>query len=526
MSALLGAWFSNLSLLNNTLTSSAGRSIAIIAFLALVTGVIKRRYFHPLSNFPGPWINSVSELPTAWPLAYGNQHTYYQRLHNKYGPVVRVAPDELSFIGPDAWEDIYGNRKNGPNMEKSPIFIGAVSPMGGQTGISLADNTNHSRQRRALAYPFSNTALLQQEPIIQLHVDKLIACMKAFAAEGKSVDFSSWYTYTTFDLIGDLAFAEPFGCLDQGSATEWSTSVINVFKSASWDQAIRRVTGVNSWLRAVLVKLLIPAPAADWRRVHFQNSQAKTLARLADGMERDHKDLIFHILKNAESRKGLTQAEIIMNMVLLVSAGTETTASLLTGWTLFICTNPRVYERLVAEIRGAFVSDRDITWETVKDRVPYLDATINEALRLFSPAVTNQQRIVPPGGATIDGHYVPPGMTAGVAPWVACHSPLNFCDPDSFVPERWLPGKDKRYANDRLNASQPFSVGPRSCIGKNLAFFEMRLIMSQLLYNFDIALDGDKENVLRSWDMSKMKVFQTWVKPRLWIRLTEVQRSG
>ncbi|RYP75201.1 hypothetical protein DL771_002526 [Monosporascus sp. 5C6A] len=374
-------------------------------------------------------------------------------------------------------------------MEKSPVFmVQSLQWAGRRASAWLIINTSHTRQRRALAYPFSNAALLQQEPIIQLHVDKLIASMRVFTAEGKSVDFSSWYTYTTFDLIGDLAFAEPLGCLDQGSATEWSTSVINVFKSASWDQAIRRLTGVDSWLRAVLVKLLVPAPAADWRRVHFQNSQAKTLARLADGMERDHKDLIFHILKNAESRKGLTQAEIIMIMVLLVSVGTETTASLLTGWTLFICTNPHVYERLVAEIRGAFVSDRDITWETVKGRVPYLDATINDALRLFSPAVTNQPRIVPPGGATIDGQYVPPGTTVGVAPWVACHSPLNFRDPDSFVPERWLINKDKRYENDRLNASQPFSVGPRSCIGKNLAFFEMRLIMSQLGYEQDEGL--------------------------------------
>lgn len=398
--------------------------------------------------------------------------------------------------------------------------------MDGQTGISLADNTNHSRQRRALAYPFSNTALLQQEPILQLHVSKLISAMRVFATKGERVDFSSWYTYTTFDLVGDLAFAEPFGCLDQGASTEWSTSVINVFKSAAWDQAIRRVAGANSWLRAALVKLLIPASAADWRRIHFQNSQAKTLARLADGMERNHNDIIFHILKNAESRQGLTKAEIIMNMVLLISAGTETTASLLTGWTLFICADPRVYERLVAEIRGAFVSDHDITWGTVKERVPYLDATINEALRLFSPAVTNQQRIVPPGGATIDDHIVPPGMTVSVAPWVACHSPLNFCDPDSFVPERWLPDKDKRYASDRLDASQPFSVGPRGCIGKNLAFFEMRLIMARLLYSFDLVLDGDRDSVLRKWDMTKIKVYQTWVKPRLWVRLTEVERSG
>lgn len=83
-------------------------------------------------------------------------------------------------------------QKGGANMEKSPIFIGAVSPMDGQTGISLAPNEAHSRQRRALAYPFSNGALLQQQEILQRHVDKLIAALRKMAADRRPVDFSDW----------------------------------------------------------------------------------------------------------------------------------------------------------------------------------------------------------------------------------------------------------------------------------------------------------------------------------------------
>lgn len=328
-------------------------------------------------------------------------------------------------------------------------------------------------------------------------------------------------TYTTFDMMGDLCFAEPFGCLDQGAATEWSTSVIHVFLSATLDQAIRRLGGVGTLFTKLLVRLLMPAEAAKWRKVHFQNSREKTLRRLADE-KRDHKDLIYHILRNNESRKSLSETEIILNMVLLISAGTETTASLLTGWMYFICSNPEVYRRLVAEIRN-FTSDRDIKWETVKD-IPYLNATINEALRLFSPAAGNQQRIVPPGGATIDGHYVPAATTVAVAPWAASHSSLNFSEPEKFIPERWL--GDARFANDKLQASQPFSTGPRGCIGKNLAYFEMRLIMSHLLWNFDMELEGGEsgeKNKPWATGSGNMKVYQTWVKPELWIRLKEVR---
>lgn len=72
--------------------------------------VIHRRFFHPLRVAPGPWLNSISELPAAIALVTGNQHVYYRSLHERYGPVVRVSPNELSFVSVEAREEIYGLR--------------------------------------------------------------------------------------------------------------------------------------------------------------------------------------------------------------------------------------------------------------------------------------------------------------------------------------------------------------------------------------------------------------------------------
>jgi cytochrome P450 len=83
-------------------------------------------------------------------------------------------------------------QKSTPNFEKSPIFIGAVSPLDGQTGISLANNVDHTRQRRALAAPFTNRALLQQQGILQVHVDKLIAALKAKARNNEAANLGEW----------------------------------------------------------------------------------------------------------------------------------------------------------------------------------------------------------------------------------------------------------------------------------------------------------------------------------------------
>ncbi|KAF2691688.1 cytochrome P450 [Lentithecium fluviatile CBS 122367] len=508
------------------LSTAVTASLAFLLVLRILFQILQRRFFHPLRSVPGPRTNSISELPAALNLIKGNQHVYYRSLHEKYGPVVRVSPNELSFVSVEAREEIYGLRKGGLNMEKSPIFLGAVGSEDGQTGVSLALNKEHTRQRRALGYLFTNSALVHLEGLVHSQIHKFISKLEAMAAKDQAIDVSDWYTYLAFDVMGELCFAEPFGCLDQASATEWSTSVINVFVAATWTQAIRRISGVGTWLETLMIRLLVPAKAAAWRRIHLSNSKEKTKRRLADS-KREHTDFIYQILKNESAKASLSQTEIELNMALFISAGTDTTATAITGWTYFVCTHPEVYSRLVKEVRGAFESEQDIKWDKAKD-LCYLEATLNEALRLFPPSPASQQRLVPRGGAAIDGYQLRAGTTVAVSPWSSTHSRLNFYEPDMFLPERWL-GEDDKFTHDRLNASLPFGTGPRVCIGKNLAYMEMRLITAHLLWNFDIELDrGKYERENSVWGlngkMKTMKVFHSMTKPPLWVRLRAVCR--
>jgi len=77
-------------------------------------------------------------------------------------------------------------------MEKSPIFLGAVGNVDGQTGVSLALNKEHARQRRALGYLFTNSALLHLEDLTQAQIRKFISMLKTMAAEGQAVDVADW----------------------------------------------------------------------------------------------------------------------------------------------------------------------------------------------------------------------------------------------------------------------------------------------------------------------------------------------
>ncbi|KAH8746946.1 cytochrome P450 [Diaporthe sp. PMI_573] len=475
--------------------------------MAIVSLLIHRWLFLRLSRYPGPWLNSFSEFPVAIALAYGRQQAYYSRLHRKYGPIVRGAPNELSFADPKAWNDIYNRasiihtrmpqiKQKPPHMEKSPVFVGAVAKVQGAVGVTMASlaSKDHGRQRRALGYSFTTQAILQQEDIILLHVRKMLALLKRSAMADEKVNMSDWYTYTTFDIIGDLAFGEPFGCLDQRGQTDWSRAVSQVFASGAWEQAIRRVTGVDNWAERTLKKLLVPRALAKWRRLHLTRSM-ETAQKRIEGGEREHKDVMYFVLKNQEARQSLSDMEPLLNMGLVVSAGSETTAGTLTAWTYFVSSNPRVHQLVANEIRGKFKRGEDIDWQTVNSQnLPYLHATIEETLRLLPLPAASPQRIVPQGGVEICGEYVPEGCCVAVSRGAMTRNQQNFTKPNEFRPERWLehddPDWDDTFANDKLEASQPYAIGPTTCLGKNLANFNLRLILANMMRHFDIDLAG------------------------------------
>src|SRR5271170_6826402 len=107
-------------------------------------------------------------------------------------------------------------------------------------------------------------------------------------------------------------------------------------------------------------------------------------------------------------------------------------------------------------------------------------------------------------------------------------SPQNFHRPDAFLPERFLPANDPEYsvefANDDRAALQPFALGPRNCIGRSLAYAEMRLVLARLLWRFDLELASADADPGLGW--LDQKVVILWVKTPLWVRLRPVSRRS
>ena len=178
----------------------------------------------------------------------------------------------------------------------------------------------------------------------------------------------------------------------------------------------------------------------------------------------------------------MTREEIKATSGILVIAGSETTATLLSGATFLLLKNPSCLAKAVNEVRKSFVHASDITFASVTAQLPYLNACLEESLRLYPPVPTALPRRTSSEGDIINGQFVPPDVSkkfksakenadnlppktsVGVHPWSAYQSATNFRNPQEFAPERWL--GDPHYANDDRAACQPFLLGPRGCLGK------------------------------------------------------------
>ncbi|KAK4119116.1 cytochrome P450 [Parathielavia appendiculata] len=466
-------------------------------------------FLHPLRHYPGPLLMRATRWAYNVRLISGTLPFDMLALHQRYGPVVRVAPNQLAFANPHAWKDIMGHRSGGEGrdeMEKSSKFYRPVE--GVPRDIVNADRQEHGQLRRALAHGFSERSMREQQPLIKGYIDLLIRRLTEISERGESADMTAWYNFTTFDVIGDLAFGESFGCLQDSAYHPW---VKNIFELARAGTLVSSLAHYPILLKLLLA--LVPTKFAEEQKKMTESSSAKLRRRMKAWKERP--DLIEGLLKRADEW-GLTLGELCANGSILIIGGSETTATLLAGVTYLLLTNPEPMRKLVAEIRGAFKSENEIDFTSV-NRLPYLLACLEEALRMYPPVPMGLPRVVPKGGASIAGDYVPEKTIVAVYQWAMYHNDQHFKDPFSYHPERWL--GDPAFADDNKEAFQPFHVGPRNCLGRNLAYIEMRLILARVLWNFDLRIAQDSMD----W-MSKQRVYNFWHKGKLNVYLTPVVR--
>ena len=302
-----------------------------------------------------------------------------QALHQKYGELVRIAPDEISFARSDAWHDVYSNDHGRPAFPKSKLWHG-VAPGRPISVLNALDPKVHARFRKAMDPAFTERAVRSQEVIIQTYVDSFISRLQKLVTAdnyGAVVNIVRWYGFVTFDLIGDLGFGESFNCLQRTEYHPWVSMIFDSLRAATYRASLRYYPSLD-WL----LRFAIPKSVMKKQMEHWRLAVDKVNRRLH--IEKDRPDLISLIKRDDDGKEGLTLPEMQATASVIIIAGSETTVSVLSGTTNYLVKNPDKLANLTAEIRETFQKESNITLAALKE-ASYLNAVIQEGLRLCNP---------------------------------------------------------------------------------------------------------------------------------------------
>ncbi|RYN16692.1 hypothetical protein AA0115_g12194 [Alternaria tenuissima] len=406
-----------------------------------------------------------------------------QALHKRYGPVVRIAPNEVSFATFEAETTIYAKQEDG-RFSKAGTFLTLFSDLvlNAPTLITIPDPALHKRLHKVIQQAFTPQALASQEPIQKLHIERAMLDFDEIAVNGTKIDLADKLETMFWEIIGDLAFGEP----------------LMAGKRPTYESLKRLGKGSMPMVEALSFMLVMPgvAPALETARslisampIPSQLSKLVPSKRLRDCIDRQdgREDFISAIMGSEKQGLTLDADAFFSNAMGLTLAGYQTTATTLASTFYHVLRYTNTYITLCAEIRSTFTSEADITGERLA-RLPFLNACIRETLRLLPPANgKTAQRTAP--SCTIAGTYIPAGTIVSADLYTIQRSSQYFNDPASFRPERWLEGAEENgFDGDNRSASRPFLIGSRACIGRHMAQQSIRLIMARLLWRYDFEL--------------------------------------
>ncbi|THC95861.1 hypothetical protein EYZ11_004639 [Aspergillus tanneri] len=345
--------------------------------------------------------------------------------------------------------------------------------------LTLIDKKAHGRKRRIISQGLSDAALRRYQPAILKHVNELCSVFLGNDPSQWSLpqNMGDFCNYLTFDIMSEVLFGEAY----------------NMKTKEEHRYVVKSIEDSN-----VRLSVLAQAPILGFRRldrylfsesIQGRNKFIKFINALLHSRFKSVKSArqdVFNFLldaKDPETHQGLSLAEIGAETTTLVVAGSDTSSTAFASTLFYLGNNPQCYTLAAEEVRTTFSTSDEIA----------LGPALSSCSALW--------REVAKGGGIFDGKPIPAGCDVGTGIYAIHHNREYFPEPFMFRPERWiLAGSDAGGAGvgvaskESLAAAQaafnPFSIGPRGCIGKGLALAELTLGLATILYKYDFIVSG------------------------------------
>ncbi|KAH8673451.1 cytochrome P450 CYP548A5 [Xylariales sp. PMI_506] len=494
-----------------------GLVAAITAYFACL--VIYRVYFHPLAKYPGPFLAKITDAYQLYHAWKGDRHLDFWRMHERYGKIVRFGPNSITFNSNVALKDIYGFKSN---VRKAEFYDAFVHPAANTH--NTRDRQVHARKRRVLSHAFSDAALKQMEKYILANVRTFCEQIGVGATDetkGWSTpkNMADWCNYLAMDILGDLCFGKAFHMLESPD-NRYALDLVSLATTRHLICGTMPLVG-----KLGLDKVLFSKIAAG-RAKYMAYSKSQLTERTKMGDDTDRRDFFYYLLKarDPETGQGFSTPELWGESNLLIIAGSDTTSTAMAATLFYLVRSPESLQKAIEEVRAKFNDVEEIEQGQLLNSCSYLRVCIDEAMRM-SPSVGGiVPREVLPGGITIDGEFIPEGVVVGVPHYTIHHNAEYYPDPFTYNPERWIAGSHKSshgYGQSVVSESDvhtahsafcPFSVGPRGCIGKGIAYIELMTTVARVLYMYDLrkhaGFDPAEGNASLEWGRQREGEYQ------------------
>ncbi|KAL2882245.1 hypothetical protein SGCOL_002514 [Colletotrichum sp. CLE4] len=478
------SWQSAATILLIWITYSLGRAIYNVSPL------------HPLSKFPGPKLAAASYAPELWyDLVKNGRYTYeIIKMHQLYGPIVRINPDEVHCNDVRFTDEVYAI--NGRKRDKQVHHMINLVDAAAVAAFGTIDHDLHRRRRAGVGKFFSRQQMLKLEPQVHAAAQKLCDKLLTFAgANDEVVPLQDAYSCFTTDVITEYCFGESFKFLEQKKWTpNYRAAVYGALNHTflfKFFPSLKMMMNAGPYLKdylpidtAIFINTyttVIPAliEKARDRKVTDTKTRPNVFAALFDS------DL---------PPEEKTIPRLTSEGVIILTAGTETTSYTLTLISFHLLTKPSILDKLTRELQGAVTDPKHLpNWPTL-ETLPYLNAVISEGLRLAPGGSMRTGRVATeedlvyrgkwrPEGSDVDVdvcHIIPRGWAVSMSAIISHLDEKMFPNANEFIPERWIDENGQR--RRELEASFiPFSKGTRQCVGMPLAYSELYIALTSLV---------------------------------------------
>ncbi|KAL4861445.1 cytochrome P450 [Aspergillus spectabilis] len=437
-----------------------GLILGAVIFAGVIISVLFSAIRCPLRHVPGPWITRFTGIEIIVATIKGRRGYKLEDYHKRYGPIVRISPNEVSFADYRFYRIIYTDAKT---VLKDPRFYEPAKFLKKGNIFQFINPEEHAARRKLSAPSYSTQSISALDETIRRKADDLVARLAAAMKVSSTVDAYRLCSLFSFEVICETAFASN---LSEGVAT------------GSYDEdAVALIHAMDGSVGSFIIETVFPWANLGGYGKKLPGYIGVCYRNLAQ-WEKRSREMVDHLIQHSERGKyiltplihgkdeflgrKLSSDELVGEAMGIMFAGSGTTSTTLTYLIYALAQSQQLQERLRRVV--ASISEGDFPALRAN---PFVNAVIKETFRLYPTIMSTLPRVIQKP-MQIDKYLLPKGTVVGMQNYIHHRQPDVFANPDIYMPERWLKSTPEMEAT-----LTPFSLGRRNCIGQNLAWAEL-----------------------------------------------------